>query len=320
MSAEWLLGIDGGGTSTIAWLADAGGRVLGRGRSGPSNPKAVGTETALAALRDARAGAFQDAGLTPATVAMACLGLAGFDRPEDRALLSDWSESVFPARRHELVNDGDLVIAAGTPDGWGLGLIAGTGSIAVGRAPDGRRARAGGWGHIFGDEGSAYGVAVAGLRLTARRADGRVMPQRDLDALTPLICEALAVATPERLVTAIYSGEFDRTRIASLAPLVAEAARRGDGRADALVSEAAQHLAETATAVARGLNLLDSDVFPPLALAGGFLLGTTSLRARLLDHLQVLSPGAPVVATEVLEPVAGAISLARRLHQGLGST
>ena len=63
------------------------------------------------------------------------------------------------------VNDGDLVVAAGTPEGWGVGLIAGTGSIAVGRAPDGRTARAGGWGHLIGDEGSAYGVVLDALRL-----------------------------------------------------------------------------------------------------------------------------------------------------------
>ena len=70
---------------------------------------------------------------------MACLGLAGFDRPDDRAVLAGWADEARVARRLVLVNDGDLVVAAGTPEGWGVGVIAGTGSIAVGRAPTGAR-------------------------------------------------------------------------------------------------------------------------------------------------------------------------------------
>jgi N-acetylglucosamine kinase-like BadF-type ATPase len=97
-------------------------------------------------------------------VAVACLGLAGFDRPEDKQLLSEWAETGHWAERLLLVNDGDLVVAAGTPEGWGVGVIAGTGSIAVARAPDGRKARAGGWGHLIGDEGSAYGTVLAALK------------------------------------------------------------------------------------------------------------------------------------------------------------
>ena len=90
--------------------------------------------------------AFDDAHLAPAPVDVACLGLAGFDRPGDRRILAGWAEEARWAHRLVLANDGDLVIAAGTPEGWGIGVIAGTGSIAVGRARNGRTARAGGWG------------------------------------------------------------------------------------------------------------------------------------------------------------------------------
>ena len=72
------MGIDGGGTATEAWLAEAGLRILGRGTSGPSNAKAVGLEAARRALDAAIGAAFEDAGLELAPVDVACLGLAGF--------------------------------------------------------------------------------------------------------------------------------------------------------------------------------------------------------------------------------------------------
>ena len=87
-----LLGVDGGGTTTEAWLAEPGCHVLGRGTSGPSNAKAVGPEAARWALDSAIRGAFHAAGLTPAPVDVICLGLAGFDRPDDREILAGWAD------------------------------------------------------------------------------------------------------------------------------------------------------------------------------------------------------------------------------------
>ena len=184
----------------------------------PSNAKSVGLETARQSLDTAIRGAFHNAGLTPAPVEVICLGLAGFDRPDDRKVLSEWAEQAGWARRVLIVNDGDLVIAAGTPEGWGIGIIAGTGSIAVGRTKDGRTARAGGWGHLIGDEGSAYRFVLDALRLVARRADGRDTQPTEHDPFTERICAALGVNSASQIITTIYSPEFTRARIASLAP------------------------------------------------------------------------------------------------------
>ena len=120
-----LLGIDGGGTTTEAWLAEPGCHVLGRGTAGPSNAKAIGFEAARRALDTAIRSAFLAAGLEPASVDVICLGLAGFDRPDDRKVLKEWAEHAGWARSVLIVNDGDLVIAAGTTEGWGVGVIAG---------------------------------------------------------------------------------------------------------------------------------------------------------------------------------------------------
>ena len=306
--AKLLIGVDGGGTATEAWLADPEMRVLGQGVSGPSNAKAVGLEAARRALDAAIAAAFEDAGIEPVSVEVACLGLAGFDRPDDRKILVGWTDESRLARRLVLVNDGDLVVAAGTPEGWGVGVIAGTGSIAVGRTPDGRSARAGGWGHLIGDEGSAYAAVLDALRLVARRVDGREPRPIGPDPLTDRLCRALVVDQPSQIVTALYSPDFTRARVASLAPEVLAACNESPADAARLLAPAGAALAETIAAVARSLGWTSGGL--PLAAAGGYILSATAVRQAMLDGLT--ERGYEPALTLVPEPVRGAVILAAR--------
>ncbi len=329
----YVLGVDGGGTSTVADLADIAGRTLGRGRAGASNAKAVGLEAAERALVEAISGAFAQAGLERRVVAAVCLGPAGFDRPEDRQILEQWNQEHQWGENLILRNDGELVIAAGIPSGSGIGVIAGTGSIAVGilRDESGRvlkRTRAGGWGHVLGDEGSAYGVAVAALRLTARRCDGRSPIPSGGDPLTNRILNALGIDQPSGMIGRVYGGDLDRSAIAALAPEVVAAVEDGDEAAGReILDRAGIELAETAFAVAANLGLIDRSRFvvdpdrnnintninthqsaTPLALAGGFLLSTPRVRRALIDRLAEL--GLAVDPREVPEPVVGAVRIA----------
>jgi N-acetylglucosamine kinase-like BadF-type ATPase len=314
MNAPTLLGVDGGGTSTIAWLADPSGNVLGRGRAGPSNAKSVGLAAARKALEDAITRAFDDAGIPRTIVDVACMGLAGFDRPDDKALLQSWSAESGWARMLLPVNDGDLLLAAGTPEGWGIGVVSGTGSIAVGRAPDGRTARAGGWGYLMGDEGSAWDVAVRALRWAARVSDGRGTLRDPDDPLMPRICEAFEVSRAPDLISAVYRPEVDRARIAALAQVVVAAAEERSESAGAILGDAADELAQAVLAVARGLRFGEAGQPAqfPLVLAGGFLLSSPSLSASLVSRLS-LRGVVPTSVTPVPDPVFGALTLARRL-------
>src|SRR6266540_4003216 len=167
-----VLGIDGGGTHSVALLAEAAtGTVLGRGSSGPSNIQAVGVETALKELEAAVAAAFNTAKLTRSRVAAACLGLAGVDLSEGLDIIRGWADSVSLAEKISVANDATLLFAAGTPEGWGLAIICGTGSIAFTLDCNGKDGRAGGWGYLLGDEGSAWQVGLSGLRAACRAAD-----------------------------------------------------------------------------------------------------------------------------------------------------
>jgi N-acetylglucosamine kinase-like BadF-type ATPase len=308
----YLLGVDGGGTSTVAWISDLHGNVLARAVSGPSNSKAVGLEAARQALIDAITCARAAANLSAQPALAACFGLAGLDRGGEKRDLQAWVQEMNWADRLVLVNDGDLLLAAGTPEGWGIGAISGTGSIVVGRAPTGAMARAGGWGHLFGDEGSGYWVVLEALRRLARVSDGRE-PGGEALAQDPLCVKFLhdqKVDRPSDLVTAIYADGVDRARLARMAPLVTAAADEGSGAAREILDRAALELARAVIAVHQSLDLKPTEPYP-LVLAGSFLLSSHRVATGLLGQLEQ-SSARPASVTPVPDPVFGALTLARR--------
>jgi N-acetylglucosamine kinase-like BadF-type ATPase len=207
----------------------------------------------------------------------------------------------------ELTSDGALLLAAGTPENWGLAIVAGTGSIAVGRAADGRTARAGGWGYLLGDEGSGYRIALAGLQAVAQAADGR----GPATVLMESLLRHLHLDTPQALIATLYRNDWSRPRLASLAALVFDTADAGDTPAQQLVAEAAAQLAQTGAAVVRQLGGQEA---VPLALAGGCLLASASYREQVVQQLQALGVRIAAV-TLVSEPALGAVRLGREATQ-----
>jgi N-acetylmuramic acid 6-phosphate etherase len=309
VAADLYLGIDGGGTHTVALLARAesgpgrGWTLIGRGEAGPSNLQAVGSARALDALNEAVGKAFAAARLARRTVSAACLGLAGAGRPEDQALIKEWAAGIKLAASVEVSGDASLLLAAGTPHGWGVAVVAGTGSMAFARDAAGSKARAGGWGYLLGDEGSGYALVVSALQAVARAADGR----GPATELTGRLLERLGLTRANELIGAIYRGGLDRTALAALAPVVFEIADAGDETAAAIVSQGAGQLAELVAAAARQAGVQDMPF--PLALAGGVLLATPRYQEKVVMNLT--SHGLRVEpVTLVPEPAEGAVRMA----------
>lgn len=309
---DLILGIDGGGTHTVALLARKRGHdwdILGRGEAGPSNIQAVGRTRTFQALDKAILLAFQAAEEERRPAAAACFGMAGAGRAEDQAVICRWAEGNRIAGRIEVSTDAALLLAAGTPTGWGVAVVAGTGSIAVGRTPAGELVRSGGWGYLLGDEGSGYAVVMRALRAVTEAADGR----REPTALTDLVLRNLHLENPTALVPMIYRGGLDRAEWASLAPLVFEAAQQGDETARGVIRQEAQELARTVAAVIRKLGPVDP---PPLALAGGLLQANAAYRELLLAEVATLGASHGPVHI-VTEPAEGALRLARMQEKGV---
>jgi N-acetylglucosamine kinase-like BadF-type ATPase len=305
-----IIGVEGGGTKTVAWIAtihpDGTSEIRGRGASGPSNIHAVGLNSTLDHVLEAIRLARSAAGLSQQPADAVCLAMAGVDRPQEAELFTQWAFAQKLAVRVKVTNDCEGLLAAGTKEGWGVALVAGTGSITFGQTPDGTMTRTGGWGYLMGDEGSAYTVALAGLKAAVRAADGRDPGNQ----LLPDFLERLELHQPEDLLQAIYLSNHDRAWIASLADVVTAAADRGDGAANGIIDSAAGELALLIATTARKLHLQSEPI--PLCYTGGLILNSPALQARLEEELtgqQIRL--AEYVAVEV--PVWGAIKLAKQL-------
>lgn len=307
-SANLVLGVDGGGTKTVAWLASTDGgelQVVGRGEAGSSNPQAAGWSTALDNVQCAIDRALLAAGAGRARVRAACLALAGAGRDSDRQRVEDWARRSGFAEQVLVTHDALPVLAAGTPGGVGVAVISGTGSLAFGRNSAGQTARAGGWGYLIGDEGSGYAIARQALQAAARAWDGRG-PQT---ALSDRLLAELGLAQPSELIHAVYGRQQDRHWLAGLAPVAVEAADAGDPIAGRIIDEAAADLAAMCAAVAKQLGFSSGPARLYLALAGGLLVNAASARNRLLQKIRERDFD-QIEVQLVPEPVAGAVRLA----------
>lgn len=303
-----VIGIDGGGTNTRARLADRRGEILGAGTAGTSNPMHHGVAAAQGELFKAIERTFEAAGRPRERVAVLCMGLGGAGRAREQEELRMWAQVEW-AERVEVVSDGQIVLAAGTPGNWGAAVIAGTGSFVYGRNRAGETARAGGWGYLIGDEGSGFDLARGALRAATQAADGRA----GATSLLAAILEFWGLDAPSGLVTRVYRSGLTHAEIAKLAPLVLAEAERGDAVAWQLIHDAADNLARGVKAVSRALKF-GTEPFP-LALTGGLLLGAEFYRNKLSDALREYEcECAPVELAP--EPVLGAVRLAVEIAQG----
>jgi len=282
-----FLGVDGGGSKTLAIVVDARGQERGRGLAGSANYAAVGIQQAVAHLRAAVEQAAQMAG-GKILLKAAWFGLAGVDRPGDHALFLPHLQPL--AETIRLTNDAELLLSA-LDDAVGVALVAGTGSIALGRDALGATTRAGGWGHILGDEGSGYELGRHALQAAARAADGRGPPTMLLER----IMQHWSLRTANDLIGRVY-GDEDKAEIARLSSIVFLAARAGDQAARKIVQRAASELALAAITVGHALDFAERRV--PLALGGGLLVHEADFRAQTLRRIRRRRPIGPVVTVD----------------------
>jgi len=299
--ACYVLGVDGGGTKTACVVLDERKNVIGQGRAASSNRNSVGDEVARANLTRAIQEALAVAGLSTSAICAVCAGIAGVDRPLERAIASSWFNELFPGIPTNIYNDAVIALASGTGgDLYGVALISGTGMIVYGVDRSGQARRAGGWGPLFGDKGSGYAIGAAALTAVAQAVDGLGPPT----SLEGALLDYLDLNMPQALITWAYS-DLAWSRIAELSPLVVECAQQNDAVARSIMEEAAVDLAAVVEHVVRTLNLLNEPI--PIVLAGGNLM--PGFFANLVSqYLHSLVPKAQLTRPSV-EPASGAALL-----------
>ena len=284
-----ILGVDGGGTKTRAWIALVTTpdtfKVIGKGLAGPANVQTHDSTEALANIKHAVDVAKTDAGFAveQCEIDTACLALAGSGTEISQALINDWASQIQLAKQVILTHDAMAVLYAANYKGVGIALIAGTGSIAFGRNRNEQTARCGGLGPNISDAGSGYAIAIAALQAGL-----------EIDGVEIISSQQVA--------------GMQRCEIAALAPLVFQASDAGDEQATAIISAAVHDLANLVVNVAEQLELADR-LFT-LGLTGGVLIHRGDMRTQIRKELSTRGITASVVT--IPDSVRGALQLALR--------
>ena len=254
------LGVDGGGTKTAFTLVDSSGRVLAQHLAGSSYYPQIGIENLTDMLISGVAKVCPD----PDALGFAFFGLPAFG--EDSRIDPLIAQLPLDMLGHDRFAVGNDMVCgwAGSLGGQdGINIVSGTGSIAYGERR-GKSARAGGWGEIFSDEGSAYWIATRGLQLFSRMSDGRSPRGPLLEALR----DHFALQEDLDLCGHVIGAAGNRDSIAALSQIVASAANAGDEAAADIFRNAANELAEIVHAVAKELAF-GAEEHIPVSWSGG---------------------------------------------------
>jgi N-acetylglucosamine kinase-like BadF-type ATPase len=311
----YLLGIDGGQTSTKSLLATIDGEVIAAGRGGPSDHFHIegGVEKNRRAIHGVIASALDTAGVASSAVAAIGLGLTGAPTGGDQNPVID--EIVREKLPHldadRIVIQPDYKTNLGGASGGkpGVVLIAGGGCIAYGITGDGREAISGGFGYLIGDEGSAFDIGLRAIEAACKASDFRG-PGTVLEAV---VLDHFSLPKMRTITRVVYRAGFSREEISLLTPKVVAAAEEGDGEAVRILRKCAGELAATASGVIR--QLYEPGQHAAVYLTGGVFeagaLITEPFTGALRAHWTEAEPLLPR-----FPPVVGALIEAARAAGG----
>jgi glucosamine kinase len=289
-------GIDAGQSRTVAAIADETGRELGRGEAGAADEIAQGANSTR--LRDALRAAYDNAALAAkvppeARCARVVAGISGYEgRVYGRA-------PDLPCGELVLLHDAVIAHAGAFKGGPGVAVIAGTGSVAYGANERGETVTVGGWGYLFGDEGSAFWFARRAIEDAIRDEDaGKKGP------FAETLLQYFKISSLHALVRSFYAGEISRTALAEFAHAAIE--RSGsDPAGERYVQQCAQALADLAVRTMARIGLHAG----PLAFLGG-MTKSAAMKTAISSAVEEAAPDAQLVEPEG-DAVSGALFLAR---------
>jgi len=289
--SDYFLGIDGGGTRTRAVVVDASGAEVARLAGAATLVDPASPVDSVSEVVSVSRAAARETGLDGPFRAM-WAGLAGAGSEPVRTEVENALIGHGLATQVSVGTDALAAFFDAFDDEPGILLVAGTGSVALGRGEQGQWRKVGGWGLLLGDEGSGYALAMAGLRGVARGRDGR----GPSTLMEPKVLDALGLDDPQDLIA--WVALASKRDIAALAPVVCAAAEEGDELATLLVETSIEDLVGHVLTVIRALGPWTGR--PRVATVGGLLAEGRPLRARLQAALS------GVLCTPIQRPVDAA--------------
>ena len=297
---HYFLGIDIGGTKSHALVAGNDGRVVGFGECGAGSYEIVGWEGLREALRLVTERAFASAGITKDQVAGVGYGIAGYDWPSELPGHVEAIGSLEIGAPYALVNDTIIGLMAGAADGWGIGVVSGTGSNCWGRDRDGREAHTSGGGEMFAEYAGGGDLVRRAVQMVGKAWSWRG-PQTQL-------CDAFVARSGAQdlddLLEGLYLGTY--TLSSDDAPLVFQVADAGDAVALELVRWAGRELGSLAIGVIRQLAV--ADVAFDVVQIGSLYKGSPLMTEVMGETVRAVAPQARLVRLSV-PPVVGAVML-----------
>lgn len=305
-----FLGVDGGGSKTVALIADERGKILGEGHAGPSNYQMVGMEFALGEISRAVEEAFKKGGVSLEEIQRAVFGLSGADLPENFRELEEGLQRTFPGLPFLLVNDTWIALRGGSKKGWGVCLVCGTGANACARYPTGEWLTLPGLGYESGLGGGGLDMVRDVLHYAFRSHYG-------LGEKTPLeeeILKATGASSFEELsflllkfMVSPASAALEMQRALSVVPAIFRLASSGDRASQEILVKQGRLMGEVMGHLARKI---EPEGKVEVVLSGSIFKGENPL---LLDSFNLslhrVAPLAEVVFPG-LPPVFGALLMA----------
>lgn len=253
---KYYLGIDGGGTKTTAIICDENAQLISRFVGESINYNSVGMETARKNLKATVEGVL---GSDDIKLSAAFIGMSAISERADDEFTKKLCEGIIDCPKITMDSDVYIGLEAMRCDGAAAMVISGTGSMAVGRLPDGKIIHTGGWGYILGDEGSGYAMCIDALKAAICGFEGSA----EKTSLTEAILDYYKIDDINKLIDIFYDPPMPRSEIAKLAPVIFKCAEN-DNVANTIVINHAQLLANTVSAL-----LLKMPTGTPLGLWGG---------------------------------------------------
>lgn len=276
-----IIGIDGGGTRTRGILY-RDERILAQSYTGTTRVGAVGVGESCERLLNVIMELCEKAEIESQELDAVVIGLAGIWLDEEKKRSTHLLKTL--ARQQNItlndliiISDAELAVEGAFEGGQGIVLIAGTGSISIGKVAKGKLVRCGGWGIELDDEGSGAWIGREGLTAVVRAIDGRGLPTKLADKLTDLVPQ-IDLKQPRTIVKAYSEAAFVYQ---SLTPVVMQCAEEGDQVCLEIIERAAFHLMELLEAIRKEYKTKTI----PVALMGGIIDAETLLAKMLYERI-----------------------------------
>ncbi|SES95553.1 N-acetylglucosamine kinase [Anaerobranca gottschalkii] len=303
---KWVLGIDGGGSKTEAYAVDLKGKVLGVTVGESCNYYIIGLEKFIKNIRQLILQIASMTNLKIEDLVIISLGLAGVGNSRDKELILSKLEELHLSCKYIVNSDAKISLFSGTGKLTGITVISGTGSIAFGINQQGKEFRAGGWGHILGDEGSGYDIGRKGIIAAIKNLEDR----GDQTLLTKIFQEDLGITDFRELIPIIYNDSNNKKFIASLSQTVVKAAEMGDSVANKILIDAGKELSNLVfSVIQRGF---DGKFFGKVVVNGSILLKVDIVREAFTNLVKEKHEGIQVVFPQY-SPALGAALLAIKM-------